>query len=181
MDLVLNDRVVNLVDEGYDLAVRIGILADSSLIARKLAPCKIHLCAAPDYLAEKGIPLSPDDLKQHNCLQYSYSSYGDEWNFTKGNKKYTAKVTGSLHANYGEALASAAAEGLGLVLLPSFVLQPYFKTGELEIVLPEYNVADLGIFAVFPQNRLLPPKVRTFVDFLLNRFGPEPYWDNLKA
>ncbi len=179
VDLILNDRVVNLVDEGYDLAVRIGVLADSSLIARKLAPCKIHLCAAPSYLTEKGYPASPNDLKHHNCLQYSYSSYGDEWNFTKDDKKYAVKVTGSLHANYGEALASAASEGLGFVLLPSFVLEPYLKTGELEIVLPEYKVEDLGIFAVFPQSRLLPPKVRTFIEFLHKRFGPEPYWDDL--
>jgi len=177
VDLTLNDRVVDIVDEGYDLAIRIGNLADSSLIARKLAPCRLVLCASPSYLESHGTLAHPEDLKDHNCLIYAQSSLAKQWTFKGPGGAISVDVEGNLRTNFGEALVEAAAAGSGVVLEPSFTLAPYLASGKLMPILPEFVPEPLGIYAVYPTSRMLPQKVRAFIDHLVEVFGPEPYWD----
>ncbi len=176
--LDLNDRVVDLVEEGYDLALRIVRLRDSSLIARRLAPSRSILCAAPDYLARRGVPQGLEDLADHECLLYSYQATGDSWRFQGPGGERQIRVSSRLRANSGDALLQAALGGLGIVLLPSFICHEDVRCGRLVQLLPEWNErSGIDINAVFPANRNLSPKVRVFIDFLATRFGPFPYWD----
>lgn len=178
IDLTLNDRMIDLVDEGFDLAIRIGHLADSALIARKLGNCALTLCAAPSYLETHGIPKTPKDLSDHNCLVYCYLAEGKSWAFTKDGKVHTAKVSGNFQANSGDAVVEAAVSGLGIVLEPSFLTSPYLKSGKLVQLLGDYEIPQRGIYAVYPQDRLLPQKTRVFIDFLVGQYGEQPYWDD---
>lgn len=177
--LTLNDRFVDLIEEGFDVAIRIGTLADSSLIARTLAPCRMILCAAPSYLERRGIPRHPDDLADHDCLAYTLSAHPAEWPFAgPGGEQRVVRLGASpLSANNGEALALAAAAGLGIVLSPSFMAAPFLRDGRLVAIPWDWRRADLGIHAVYPSGRHVPAKVRRFIDFLNQRFGPAPYWD----
>ncbi len=178
IDLVLNDRFVNLVEEGFDLAIRIGKLDDSSLIARFLAPARIAAVASPDYLARHGTPNSPADLLQHRCLCYSNLSSPDEWSFqTADGARSTVKVRGRVRANNGDVLRQAAISGLGVTVLPTFIVGADLQAGTLVPVLEDYIPQSIGIYAIYPHARHLSPKVRAFVDFLADRFGPRPYWD----
>jgi DNA-binding transcriptional LysR family regulator len=177
IDVTLNDRTVDLVDEGFDLAVRIGRLADSTLVARRLAPCRFVACASPDYLVRRGTPTVPSEFGVHDCLGYSYAASRDIWEFVGPEGPVSVRVTGPLRANNGEALAAAAAAGLGVVLSPTFIVSSHLAAGRLVPVLDGYAIAERGIFAVWPAGRHLSAKVRTFVDFLVSRFGPMPYWD----
>lgn len=176
VELVLNDRVVDLVEEGYDLAVRIGQLPDSSLIARRLAPCRMVVCAAPSYLARRGHPDSPDALRGHNCLLYSYAAQGGIWRFA-GPAGVAAEVAvaGNLVANNGDALLNAALEGAGIILQPSFIVGDAVRQGRLAPLLPGWRVPDLAVHAVYPSGRHLPPKVRRFVAYLVDRFAVPPW------
>lgn len=171
VELVLNDRVVDLVDEGYDVAVRIGTLRDSTLVARRLAVCRMVLCAAPDYLRRHGAPATPDALRGHACLLYS-NSPGGSWML--GGQ--AVAVSGPLVANNGDALMQAALAGQGVILQPTFIVGDALRGGGLVLLLPEWPARDLHVHAVYPAARNLPPKVRRFVDFLAGRFGPAP-WD----
>ncbi|WP_119458837.1 LysR family transcriptional regulator [Rhodospirillaceae bacterium SYSU D60014] len=177
IDLTLNDRFVDLVDGGYDVAVRIGALADSSLIARKLAPARRIVCGSPDYFARHGVPQLPEDLADHNCLGYSYQVSGNEWPFRGPEREHRVKVSGSFEVNNGDALRAAAIGGLGIVLLPSFIIGDDLAAGRLRCVLSAYRAPETDIHAVYPHSRHLSAKVRAFVDFLAERFGPQPYWD----
>jgi DNA-binding transcriptional LysR family regulator len=178
LDLIMNDRFVDLVDEGFDVAVRIGTLADSSLVARKLAPMRRAVCAAPSYLARRGTPASPDELKTHECLCYSNVGMAQEWRFVRADgRPWSVEVRGRLHANNGDALRAAALRGFGLAVLPSFLVGRDFQSGALVPVLEEFLPQDSAVYAVYPHARHLSPKVRAFVDFLAERFGPDPYWD----
>jgi DNA-binding transcriptional LysR family regulator len=178
-DLVLNDRIVDLVEEGFDLAIRIARLPDSSLIARKLAPCRVALVAAPAYLKRAGAPRAPDDLARHNCLGYAYAASGDTGRFVRagGGAPQTVRVRGTLNANNGDALAAASREGLGIAVLPTFLVGEDLRLGRLTCVLDGWEPEALDVNAVYPQNRHLSAKVRAFVDFLAARFGPAPPWD----
>ena len=178
IDLAMNDRFVDLVDEGFDLVIRIGRLPDSSLVARRLAPMRRCVCASPDYLARAGVPGSPDDLANHQCLGYSNTALPDQWSFAAPDgKPWPVKIKGRLRANNGDALRVAALKGLGLVSLPSFIVGGDLQAGTLVSVLGAYVPQDSGIYAVYPHSRHLSPKVRAFIDFLAERFGPRPYWD----
>ncbi len=177
VDMALNDRLVDLVEEGYDVAVRISRLSDSSLIARRLAHSRRVVCGSPQYLERHGAPRSPGDLRDHNCLLYSYMLSGEEWPFRGPDGALSVKVSGSFSTNNGEALREAALEGLGLAMIPSFIVGPELGDGRLVAVLREYEETDLSIYAVYPHARHLSAKVRAFVDFAAGRFGPEPYWD----
>lgn len=177
VDMTLNDRVVDLVDEGFDLAVRIGRLVDSSLVARRLAPCRFVTCAAPAYLAARGRPARPEELEAHSCLAYSYAASGDVWEFIGPDGPRRVRVRGPLRANNGEALAAAAAAGLGIVLSPTFIVGAHLRAGRLVPILDGFAIAERGIFALWPAGRHLSAKVRSFVDFLAERFAPTPYWD----
>jgi len=176
LDVRLDDRFVNLVEDGFDVAVRIGALTDSSLVARKLAVTRALACASPAYLAEHGEPETPEDLATHNCLVYSYLA--DLWRFTAPDgREIPVAVKGSLRINNGIVLAEAAVAGHGILVTPSFYVAPLLRSGRLKQVLSRYKVTELGIHAVYPQRGHVPPKVRVFVDFLVQRFGRRPDWE----
>ena len=176
LDVRLDDRFVNLVEDGFDVAVRIGALTDSSLVARKLAVTRALACASPAYLAEHGEPETPEDLATHNCLVYSYLA--DLWRFTAPDgREIPVAVKGSLRINNGIVLAEAAVAGHGILVTPSFYVAPLLRSGRLKQVLARYKVKEIGIHAVYPQRGHVPPKVRAFVDFLVQRFGRRPDWE----
>lgn len=177
VDLILNDRVVDLVEEGYDVAVRIGRLADSSLIARRLCPMPRLLIASPAYVQKHGRPQKPEDLLKHNCLLYSYQATGEAWQLQgAGTAPVTVHVTGNFRANNGEVLLEGALAGLGIAMLPAFMAGPDLCAGRLVEVLPADRDPAQAVSAVYPHNRHLSAKVRLFVDFLAERFASTP-WD----
>ena len=178
VDLGLDDRPVDLVAEGFDVAVRIAALVDSSLIVRRLAPMRALLCAAPGYLQRKGRPGKPEDLREHNCFGYLYLDSGTDWNLTGANGAVTIPLRGNLRANNGEVLRHVALAGIGIVCLPTFIVGDDLRSGDLIEVLPGCLPQTHAIYAAFPHRRHLTPKVRAFVDFLVHRFRPEPYWDD---
>jgi len=175
VDLTLNDRVVDLLEDGYDLAIRIGRLADSSLIARRLAPCRILLCAAPFYLATHGTPEHPSDLARHRCIAYAYGANRDEWVLTGPEGEVRVRVSARLQINNGDAIQAAIREGYGIARQPDFIAAPELAAGRLVQVLPDWRLPELGIHAVYPPARTLSAKVRSFVDFLAERFA-RPSW-----
>jgi DNA-binding transcriptional LysR family regulator len=180
VDMELSDRFVDLIDEGFDMAVRIGRLKDSSLVARRLCPVRVVLCASPTYLARRGIPQVPADLANHDCLIYTNMQSPEQWVFRAApgsEETRNIRVNGRLHANNGDALREAALTGQGLVLLPTFIVGEELSRGRLMPVLGDYLLSQSAVHAVYPANRHLSPKVRAFVDFLAGRFGPVPYWD----
>lgn len=177
IDLTLNDRMVDVIDEGYDVVLRIAKLADSSLVARKLAPGRRVLVAAPSYLDRRGRPRGLADLLDHDTLSYSYLATGDEWRFDGPNGEESVRVTGRFSTNNGEVLLAAAIAGVGVAALPTFICGPSLRAGSLIRVLPDYENRSFAIHAVWPPGRYLSAKVRAFVDFLAERFGPVPYWE----
>jgi hypothetical protein len=183
VDLVMNDRFVDLVDEGFDVAVRIGGMVDSSLIAKKLGPIRRVVCASPAYLLEHGVPQTPADLKHHLCLLNSNMATANEWQFqtlagpNTPAKSWPVEIRGRISANNGDALRVAALKGMGLTSLPTFIVGADLQSGTLVTVLDAYMPQTLSLNAVYPTSRHLSPKVRAFVDFLAERFGPRQYWD----
>lgn len=179
ISLKLADRFVDVVAEGYDLVIRIAELEDSSLIARKIAPCKRVFCASPEYLKQNGIPKVPQDLAIHHCLIYSNELKADTWVLHGLEGVESIKVNGPVCADNGDILRSSAVAGLGITLLPTFIVGADLKAGRLQQVLTNYAPPEISIYAVFPSRRYLSAKVRTFVDFLSDYFGDEPNWDQL--
>ena len=178
VDMTLNDRVVDLVDEGFDVAIRIGALADSSLIARRLAESRMVAVAAPGYLQRHGAPDRPEDLERHNCLSYSYTPQERQWRFETEAGPRPVTVRGSFQANNGDAIRAAAVAGLGIAVLPSFIVGPDIRSGLLTTVLRDHLSSTTVVHAVYPHSRHLTVKVRAFVDFLADRFGPSPPWED---
>lgn len=179
VDLRMDDRQVDLVEEGFDVGVRITQrLAESSLVARRLATCRQWVCAAPDYLAAHGVPETPEDLAAHNCILYQYASAANVWRFrAAGGRDIAVAVTGNLRANNGIAEREAAVRGVGILLTPSFYVGEELRSGRLRRLLPDYALPELGIFALYPKRNHVPPKVRVFVDFLARHFGGRPAWE----
>ncbi len=177
VDLTLDDRVVDIVSEGYDIAIRIGRLRESSLVARKLAPVRLVVCGAPDYLAERGVPKTPRDLEDHECLRYTLSSDSGQWEFREGEETHAVKVNGAFLANNGDAIRLAALAGRGLALQPTFIVGDDIRAGRLQLLLQDYDVEPMGVYAVYAHRKYLSGKVRTFVDFLGGYFGSPPYWE----
>ncbi len=179
VDMTMNDRYVDLIEEGFDLAVRIGKLDDSSLVARRLAPMRMVICASPAYLAQRGYPQTPDDLRHHECLLYNSGRLPrDEWRFIRADgSQWVMPITGRLCTNNGDALRAAALRNLGLVSLPTFIVGGDLQSGTLVSVLADWVDQGSALHAVYPHSRHLSPKVRAFVDFMAERFGPRPYWD----
>ena len=177
IELQLNDRFIDPIEEGVDVTVRIGALTDSSLIARRLAPARRVLAAAPGYLERFGTPLTPEDLAQHRALSFGHSSAGHRWELSHGGEAVTITVASCLCSNNGDVLRTAALDGNGIVFLPTFLIGPDIRQGRLTVVLPDYPPTELGIFAVYAPNRFLAAKTRLFIDFLSARFGPRPAWD----
>jgi DNA-binding transcriptional LysR family regulator len=171
-ELVVSDRTVDLVEEGFDLAIRVGAVGSDRLVARRLGSMTLFLCASPSYLERHGAPRAPEDLAGHNALTYAYASSPKVWQFTgPDGRTHEVRVTGSLHANSGDALKSAAVGGLGLVYEPDFLVGDALRQGLLVRVLPEFAGATGDIWAVYPSRRHLSLKIRLFVDFIAHSFG----------
>lgn len=177
LNMVLDDRFVELVAEGFDVAIRIGKLEDSSLRARKLAESQTLLVASQSYLDAHGVPSCIEDLSNHTLLHYSNLSTGNFWRLrSKTGEERHVRVGGRLTANNGESLQKAAENGLGISLVPTFILGSALEDGRLVQLLPELALENLGIYAVYPPGRFTQPKVRAFIDFLaesLRGRGPE--------
>jgi len=166
LEVTLSDRVVDLVDEACDLAVRIARLPNSTLVSRKLASTRLTLCASPEYLRRHGTPEHPLELSQHAVIAYTLLSMGDQWQFEGADGPVTVKVKPRMRSNSGDTCCVAAVSGQGLVLEPTFLVGPYLRTGELVEVMPQYRSIDLGVYAVYPTRKYLPPKVRALIEFL---------------
>jgi DNA-binding transcriptional LysR family regulator len=180
ISLNLADRFIDVVDEGFDLVIRIAELQDSSLIARRLAPCRRLLCASPAYLDLHGTPQVPQDLAIHHCLVYSNELKPDTWQLQGPKGIESVKVNGPICADNGDILRAAAVEGLGVTLLPTFIIGPDLEAGRLRQVLVDYCPPAISIHAVFPSRRYLSAKVRSFVDFMAVYFGNQPEWDRFE-
>jgi len=178
--LVLTNRLVNLAEEGFDLAIRQTDKPAPNLVARTIAPQRYVVCASPGYLERVGVPKSPQDLAQHNCLFYAQQSSQDRWTFKGPGGPVTVKVQGNFQVNSNEAVREALLAGLGISLVQTFVVGEELKSGKLKPVLTRYEAQGgfgSNIYATWLPNRNLTPKVRAFVDFLVVRFGPKPEWD----
>jgi DNA-binding transcriptional LysR family regulator len=178
IDLALTDRFDDLVDDGFDVAVRVATPSVSTLASRTLASARRVICASPKYFSSHGALATPDDLKAHVCLFYSNLTPTRDWRFvTSDGAPWHVTVHGRLSANNGEALRIAALRGLGLVSLPTFIVGPDLKAGRLVSVLEAYIAQDLTISAVYPHSRHVAPAVPAFISFLADRFAPESSWD----
>lgn len=177
-ELDFNDREVDLIQEGFDLAIRIANLPDSSLIARRFAAIKMLICASPSYLERMGTPQTPNELTEHQCLVYSLLSDSEYWQLSdsKG-KEFKIKIHPYLKASTGEFLRDAAVEGMGIILIPSFIVYKEIENSTLVPLLNNYKSNQLDAYAIYPQTRHLSQRVRAFVDFLIKRFDGVPYWD----
>lgn len=176
-DVSLSDRVVDLVEEGFDLAVRIGAPGSENLVARKLGETRLVPCASREYLAKHGAPRSPEELAGHNCFTYQYVSPRHLWRFRDASGAERAvRVSGSLHSNNGDLLAEAAAQGAGIVFEPAFIVGPEVRAGRLVPLLQEFSAPPMPIYAVYPSRKHLSAKVRLFVDFLVERFAQAADW-----
>ncbi|MCF6343574.1 MAG: LysR substrate-binding domain-containing protein [Devosiaceae bacterium] len=177
INLNFSDRQVDLIEEGYDLAIRIGDLKDSALIARKIAPIEMRICASPDYLAKNGTPQHPKELKTHSGLHYEYSS-GNAWKFidTDGQVQ-SVKTPIKMIANNGDFLQNMALSSHGIAILPTFIISQSLQNKTLLPILRNYSIPHLNAYLVYPQTRHLSKRVRTFIDFLIERFAGQPYWD----
>jgi DNA-binding transcriptional LysR family regulator len=176
----LNDQLLDLVGSGFDLGIRVGALGDSGLVARQLAVNRRVLCASPDYLRKHGTPCTPADLAEHDCLLL-VGSQGrqDVWRFDDGHGGEIAqRVSGRFESNLGELLRDAVVAGLGIAIHSIWHVHEELREGRLQVLLPDYPLAATGIHAVMPQRRLVPPRVRAFVDFLAERLGDHPPWEN---
>lgn len=179
IDLVLNDRFVDIVDEGFDVAIRIGELADSSLKARRIAPVRRVLAASPAFLDRAGRPDMPEDLNGEWCLRYSIG--GDtlelEREGSPGDIAAQIKTSGPLRVNNGDMIREAMLRDVGIASLPTFIIGEDLKSGALERVLPDWCARTIAMYAVYPPGKALSAKVRLLIDFLAERFGPVPPWD----
>jgi DNA-binding transcriptional LysR family regulator len=178
LSLSFSDRFVDVVEEGFDVVIRITDLADSSLIARKLAPCRRVFVASPEYLRVHGEPKVPQDLALHPCLIYSERSRATTWTLFGPQGMESVKVNGPVRADNGDFLSAAAIAGQGITVLPTFIVGPEIRAGRLQQIMLPYSLNEIAIYAVFPSRRYLSAKVRTFVDFLASSYGEHPSWDN---
>lgn len=173
LDISFDDRPVDLAGEGFDLAVRIGILADSALVTRRIAPVRKVPVASPAYLAERGRPEHPSDLSGHDILLYR----NEQWRFRVGGRWDQVRIEPKMRSNNGEMLLAAAAAGLGICALPSFIAARALESGAIEPLLRDFPMEEGALHAVMPPGRATTARVRALVDFLVARFGPEPSWD----
>jgi DNA-binding transcriptional LysR family regulator len=184
LDIQLTDTMVNLVEDRIDVAIRLGSLTSSNLIARKLAPHRRVICASPDYLAEHGAPAEPRDLSSHNCLLFDYPTGDTRWTLARDGKSEKVSVSGNLRATGSEFLREAAIGGAGLLLMPAWLVGNDIAAGGLVPVLEQWSPGPGGgegaIWAVYLQNRRGSKKLASFLDFLAKHFGSPPYWDRYR-
>jgi len=177
VDVELSDRTVDIVDEGFDLAIRIGDIGSQSLIGRRIGSTQLICCAAPAYLARHPPPRVPADLGLHACLGYEYTPLRGVWRFRDGDGRvHDVRIGGPAHANNGEFLTALAVEGMGINLEPDFIVAPDIRAGRLVRLLGEFTAPAAGIHAVYPSRRHLSAKVRAFVDFLVAHFAENATW-----
>lgn len=177
IDLSITDRWVNLAEEGFDVAIHVSGDPPPNLVARPLAPVRRQLCATPEYFRRRGIPRTPADLVEHNCLDYTRSGEPGRWRFTGPEGEISVPINGPLHVDDDEALSQAVLGGLGVGLLPTFIVGKALQNGDLQAVLSEYIPVERHVYAMYLPTRHLPNKVRVFIDFMLSHIGAEPYWD----
>lgn len=178
VQLTLNDRFVDPIEEGFDVTVRIAKHQETaSLIVHPLIPARRVLCASPSYLETHGTPTHPSELRHHSCLHYGQLAVENQWTLMGTDGEHTVSVQGMLCSNNGEVLRDAAVHGLGITLLPQFIVGYALQQGRLQIVLPDYHPPELFITVIYPVNRHLSTKVRLLVDFLQEQFGNHPNWD----
>lgn len=176
VDLINSERMVDLVDEGYDLAIRVANQLPPGLIARRLAPVRIYACASPAYLKAHGTPQTPEQLSEHNCLFYSSSTYRNKWRFCRDGVEQIVQVKGNFHVNEGKVLVNAALAGMGILYEPDFLVSEHIRQKRLVPILKDWQADEFSLYAVYPNRQFLPAKVRSFIDFLVEYFGPTPYW-----
>jgi len=176
LDITLSDRIVDIIDEGYDLAIRIARLSDSSLVHRKLTSTSLHVCASPAYLDKHGTPSHPQDLAQHQTISYSYNQSKDEWQFGGPEGPVSVRINSRMHVNNGDSCVQAALGGIGITRQPTFMIDQYLRSGQLVPVLTDYTSPELGIYAVYPSRAHLPAKVRAMLDFLSGAFE-QVHWN----
>ena len=177
VQMILSDQLIDPVQEGFDVTLRIADLPSSNLIARKIVPAQRVVCAAPAYLQRRGLPEKPADLRRHDCLHYGHLATGNQWKLTGPDGDHWIAVPWTLCTNNAEILRDAAVSGRGIALLPTFIAGADLQQGRLRTVLADYRPPELSLYAVYPPTRHLSVKVRAFIDFLVERFGRRPYWD----
>ncbi len=180
VQLMLSDQQIDAVQEGFDVTLRIANLPSSSLIARKVVPVERVICAAPSYLARRGTPQHPNELRNHDCLTYGFLATGNQWKLTGPDGEHWIAIPWTLCANNAEVLRDAAVSGRGVALLPSFIAGPALRQGTLRSFLAEYQAPPIALYAIYPPTRHLSVKVRLFIDFLVQRFGEKPTWDTVE-
>lgn len=178
LDIALNDRIVDIVEEGFDLAIRISRAGAANHAARKLATSQNIVCAAPSYIAAYGAPAEPADLASHRCLGYTYAATANEWHFVDvQGKAQMVKVSYVMHANNGDTARAAAIAGLGVIWQPAFLIGKDLQEGRLVPLLPGYRMPNIDVLAVYPSRRHLSAKVRVMIDFLVEAFKDLPPWE----
>lgn len=178
VEMMCSDRHVDLVDEGYDLAVRIGNISSPELIARRLTRCRHVIVASPDYLDEHPAPTTPDELKHHTCMVYAYTA-GGIWPFTKDGRDHSIKVSGMFKSNNPDLLTQAAIAGMGITMMPTFMASDAIRRGALKMLLQDYDQLEVPIHAVYASRQFLPAKIRVFIDHLAEHISDPPYWDHM--
>jgi DNA-binding transcriptional LysR family regulator len=171
LDITLSDRVVDLVEEGYDVAIRIATLPDSTLVCKRLASTRIVLCASPRYLEANGVPKHPSELAQHAVIAYRYWSTGDEWQFDGPTGRASVRTKPIMHSNNGDTCRAMALEHRGVILQPTFLIGRDLADGTLVELMPQYRSLELDIYAIYPTRRHVSPKVRALIEFLVQRFA----------
>jgi DNA-binding transcriptional LysR family regulator len=180
VELTLTDRFVDPLEEGVDVTVRIGTPADSSLIARRIAPARVVLVASPEYIRKHGAPQTPADLANHRCLSYGHTTSMQRWQLTDKGQPISVSIGACLSSNNGDALRDAAVKGIGIARLPTFIVGEDLAAKRLRLVLPDNRPEDLTIHALYAPNRYLAAKTRVCIDFLVDRFGKTPSWDRFE-
>lgn len=172
LEMSMSNRRVDAIDEGYDLVIRIGELTDSGLIARPLAPYRLILCAAPSYLAARGPIEKPQDLSHQECLGFLHPELSKRWTLIGPEGSVTVPVSGRLMVDSGEALMAAAVSGMGVLLQPSEIVEPYIASGKLVTLLPDYRAPTRPMHILYAPDRRMTPKLRSFIEFVMTHFGP---------
>lgn len=177
IDMTITDRVIDLAEDGYDVVICVARDLPMALVARKLAPIRRKICATPSYFDEFGVPITPQDLVHHNCLDYIHSGDRGLWRLRGPDGDVSIPVSGRLRINDDEALSQVVLGGFGLALLPTFIIGKDIQAKRLKSVLSEYIPVEQHVYALYLPKRNLPLKIRVLIDFLIERFGAEPYWD----
>lgn len=180
VELTLTDRMIDPLEEGVDVTVRIGAMVDSSLIARRISSVRVVLVASPEYIARHGLPKTPADLVSHKCLHYGHSTTVPRWQLTENGASISVPVAACLSSNNGDTLRDAALKGIGIARQPSFIVGADVAAGRLVVVLADYPPQDVTVHALYAPNRFLAAKSRVFIDFLVERFG-HPAWERFEA